>query len=117
MKKVVFLLLILMLLVSCPQDKTQVYNVTIQNKSSYSIYWRIRRTIEPESKVFNKLKAYQADYLLIREDEDYSLDFALFDALGEEKDYGSFALEDAMNLKSIEFSAKGYKVCWKLKYF
>ena len=116
MRKFLLIVIVLLLFVSCSQDVTPVYTAKIENRSSYSLYWRIRRTEDLEVGVFNRISAYQRQYVLIQNEENYSVDFILYDANGETKNQGSFTIENPLNIEAISFSSRGYKVSWEISY-
>ena len=114
MRKLLPLLLVAILLVSCSQE-VKNYTAVIENRSSFPVFWRVRRTDGPETGAFSRTGAFQCDYIFVEGEDGYSVDFILFDADGEIRKQETFAIGNPSNVIKITFSSQGQEVFWNIE--
>ena len=115
MRRFFLLLAIVLLLVSCSQE-IQNYTSIIENRSAFPVFWRIRRTDDLEAGAFSRTRAMQCDYIFVEDEDNYSMDYILFDSNGEIRKQETFAIGNPANVKMIRFSSQGFNVSWDILY-
>ena len=115
MRKLILVLVIVFLLVSCTQEGTEVYTMTIKNDSYFPVYWRIVKSDEPAA-AFCKMSPLHLQRILIQEDGSYRMDFIIFDNNGDLLGTGSFEIGNPFDVEKISFSGPGRNISWKITY-